>query len=152
MKKTIFALFILIILITSNLFAENSLQFMWDKDGSDEWNTQDTVLQLTFSTLLIIDFWQTYTFLYTDKHQQSYVENGVTYTTTYNETNLFLEENPSKLKLFSYVGFCLVGHFLISYILPNPFRTIWQIAWSCIEIKYIRHNYQLDVRIINKQF
>jgi hypothetical protein len=132
MKKIMMILIILF--VASGCFA-----LPWEHDP---WTTQDTVLQLTFSALAMIDFWQTYTFLYTG----TYKEQG------YYETNPILGNYPSKIRFFSYAGICIIGHLLISYILPQFFRTIWQIAWSCIEIKYIHHNYQINIRIINKQF
>jgi hypothetical protein len=103
----------------------------------DPWTTQDTVLQLTFTISFIIDVWQTYTFLYSEKYQKQ----------NYYETNLILGENPSKVKLFTYNSVCVLSHTIISFLLPQPFRMIWQCIWIAVEIYAIRNNYEIGVRI-----
>jgi hypothetical protein len=152
MKKIIMIFIILLVgLVGSGVFAYTP----------DPWTTQDTILQSAFTGITLIDIWQTYNFLYTSQHTYQYTteqeytniktgnkENRTqTHTGQYYETNFFLGENPSKFKFFTLTSLALLSHLFISYILPYPFRTIWQIAWSCIEIKYVYHNYQMGIRI-----
>lgn len=103
----------------------------------DPWTTQDTILQSFAIGTILFDACQTYTFLYTG----NYRERG------FYETNKILGMYPSKTRFFTYWGSCVLIHSGVSYILPKPFRTIWQGAWSGIELNYIRHNYSLGIRI-----
>jgi hypothetical protein len=99
----------------------------------DPWTTQDTVLQSAFTALTCIDLWQTYTFLYIDK-------DGA-------ETNPFMGEHPSKQRFFIIGGGGIVLHSAISYIIPKPYRAIWQFIFIADEIYFIHHNYQFGVRL-----
>lgn len=118
---------IIILFISYPIFAESN----------DKWITEDTVLQTMFLGTLFIDAWQTYTFLYTG----DYRERG------YYEKNPILGKYPSKKRFFSYWSACAIGHTIISYILPKPYRAFWQFIWIGIESNYIYHNYKLGVRL-----
>jgi hypothetical protein len=123
MKKVIIVIFIL--LLTMPCFA-------WQKDP---WTTSDTVLQLTAVSTIMIDAWQTWTFL----HHPNFPGQS--------ETNPFLGPHPSNKRFFSYWGICVVGHTTISYILPSPIRQFWQFFWIGAELKTIHWNYQVGVRV-----
>ena len=104
--------------------------FAWEHDS---WTTQDTVLQSAFVALTCIDLWQTYTFLYIDKDGK--------------ESNPFMGEHPSKQRFFIIGGGWIVLHSTISYIIPKPYRAIWQFVFIADEIYFIHHNYSCGVRI-----
>jgi hypothetical protein len=122
MKKLLFIL----LLLSAPLYAETSY----------EWTTQDTILQSIVIGTILMDCWQTYTFLYTG----DYRERG------FYETNPILGKYPSKKRYFIYWPSCVLIHTSISYLLPKPYRTIWQSVWIGIEIKYIHLNYSCGVR------
>lgn len=124
MQKIILILFLF---ISYPVFAEYN----------DKWIAEDTILQTAFLGTLTIDTWQTYTFLYTEDHREQgrYEENPI------------LGKYPSKKRFFSYWSACAIGHTLISYYLPKPYRNFWQLIWIGVESNYIYHNYQAGVRI-----
>jgi hypothetical protein len=101
----------------------------------DPWTTQDTVLQLTAVSTIMIDAWQTWTFL----HHPNFPGQS--------ETNPFLGTHPSNKRFFTYWGTCVIGHSIISYILPKPLRGFWQFFWIGAELKTIHWNYQVGVRL-----
>jgi hypothetical protein len=102
-----------------------------------EWTTQDTVFELTSLSLISIDAWQTYTFLYTGNYKQK----------GHHEDNPILGKYPAKQKFFTYWTTCIIGHSIVSYILPKPYRSFWQFFWIGAELKTIHHNYQMGVRL-----
>lgn len=128
MKKIIFIL--LLGLIASGCLTTNS--YAW----FDKWTTEDTILQIGFSSLIVIDTLQTRYFLglpkfYDEKYEYEHTEG-----------NPILGNRPSALKLYSYNSICLVGHLIISYILPKPYRNLWQFCWISIQTEVVHHNYK----------
>jgi len=100
--------------------------------ASSAWTTQDTILQATLMSLIIIDWGQTLSFIQDDR---------------YKETNPILGEYPSRGE----VNICIISSMVITtaiaYALPKRYRTIFQsIAIGC-EIQAVRHNYQAGVKI-----
>ena len=97
------------------------------------WTATDTTLQLTFSTLLIMDWTQT---LHIVRNKDKYYE-----------TNNMLGEYPSKRDVNRYFFTSLVGHAAVSYLLPKPYRTIWQSVYIIIEYDVIQKNRDLGIGI-----
>ncbi len=63
------------------------------------------------------------------------------------ETNIFLGDHPSLGKVNSWFAGTLVAHTAVSYILPKPWRTIWQSVWIGIEGETVRRNYALGISV-----
>lgn len=158
MKKIILVV-VLVMMMGSSGFA-NPLQFMWGQD--DQWLWQDTLIQGIFTSLMLIDWRQTHDVI-TEKetvYQSGDVvdQNGTVIGSwhykyeryKYNEKNPILGEHPSKKKLAFYMSSMIIGHNLIAYILPRPYREIWQAAGIGIEITSIANNYSAGVRITSK--
>lgn len=136
MKKIIISL--IIIFISVQAYA-NPLQFMW-QDESDKWSLQDTILEGTFMSLVLIDVMQTRYFL--DMPPKYITKDGKDYIQTHEENNIFMGEYPSKTKLYLLSSSGIILHLGISYIIPKPYRNIWQSVWIGMRIKNIYHNYQ----------
>lgn len=90
---------------------------------SFEWSNEDTVRQLYFTYVLANDWKQT-----RDISKESWRR----------EQNPILGKKPSLEKVNNYFLGCAVGHFLISYHLPEDYRKIWQLTWIGIQ------SYQID--------
>lgn len=146
MKLLLIVLFIII--ISSSLFAQQTLKYpvssfsqdelnyynKQEKPKPDPWNVQNTILEVGFFTVAIIDFWQTYTFLYIDK-------NG-------SEKFCILGNHPSKTKFFIYTGIWGIMHPTISILIPNSkIRLIWQATTFICHFGTVMNNYQAGVRI-----
>ena len=108
---------------------------------ADEWTKEDTARQITFTLVTCVDWLQT---------------KEIARNPKYREGNPFLGPNPSQKKVDTYIAGAIVGHALISYLLPtkaevfsykiNP-RAIWQYFWIGVEAGASFHNYNAGVRI-----
>jgi len=94
---------------------------------------QDKILEGLFITTLMIDWGQT---LYISEYPDKYWES-----------NPILGENPSRERVNAYFASCIVGHILITRILPPKWRTAWQTIWIGIELKTIHNNWQVGIRV-----
>ena len=63
------------------------------------------------------------------------------------ELNPILGEHPSVGKIDTIVGLSLMGHILISGLLPKPYRATFQYVTIGIESGTVIHNYNAGVRI-----
>lgn len=93
---------------------------------ADEWTSTDTAFQLTMTTLQIVDWGQTRYFL-----DRPYIGD---------ESNPLLGSNPSRLKLNLMVGGAIVGHAVVSYLLPQPWRRVWQMVGIIAEAGAVGNN------------
>lgn len=96
------------------------------------WTKQDTQLQLAYTALHVIDWGQT---RYIATHEEYY------------EVNAFLGKDPSIQSVDIYFASTLVGHTLVSYLLPPDWRKIWQIVWIGAKFKTVADNYSLGISI-----
>jgi len=99
---------------------------------SDEWTLQDTILQVSIIGLIAVDWMQTLTFI---------EEDG------YYETNPILGKYPSRGEVNVYCAASILITTGIAYILPKPYRTIYQSIAIGVEMEAVKHNYQIGVRI-----
>jgi hypothetical protein len=97
----------------------------------DPWTTQDTILQLSFTTVATIDWLQT----------KSFTREGA------EETNPILGRYPSQHRINILTGAGILIHAGVSYVLPIKYRTIWQSFFLGVECMAISHNYLVGVRI-----
>lgn len=94
---------------------------------ADKWTNTDTALQLTYTAVHIADWAQT---------RQIALHPDIWY-----EKNLILGTNPHSDKVDAYFALTLLGHTAIAYMLPDPYRNLWQGAWIGIESGVIYGNY-----------
>jgi len=99
---------------------------------ADEWTKTDTGLQLLYTGLHVIDWGQT-------AHE---AKEGWHFR---HETNLILGGGPKESTVHIYMASTLVGHAVISYILPKPWRQIWQGAGIGIEAWCVGNNYRIGM-------
>ncbi len=101
----------------------------------EAWTTADTVLQGAFVAAVAVDYLQTRSFLLHDNPAESW------------EQNPLLGRHPSMTKLTLFCAGGIVAHTAIAYVLPHPWRTLWQLAWIAVEGATIYGNVQTGVRI-----
>lgn len=137
MKK----LLLIFCLIASNAFA------------FDEWSKTDIALQSVYTVLHVIDWGQT-RYLTTQRNISVIKTNGntcyygpCTYSTQVSkiETNFILGKFPSKTEVDLYFASTLVLHTAISYILPKPYRTLWQAGTIGLEAYVINNNFNVGI-------
>ncbi len=102
------------------------------------WTAADTALQATFLLVTAVDWAQT---------RSAHVGyEGPDYP--YEETNPFLGKHPSALRIDSMIAASMVGHTLVAYLLPKPYRTLWQLGWITVEsATVVKNHYSAGVRI-----
>lgn len=98
---------------------------------ASDWTKADTQRQLVYTALHIIDWGQT---RYIVQHDEYY------------ETNIFLGKYPSMQEVDAYFAPTLLGHTLVSYLLPPNWRKIWQYVWIGARVKTVVDNYSIGVR------
>ena len=94
------------------------------------WDKEDTVLQATVVSLLLMDMTQT---LYVSGHDE------------YCELNPLLGERPSRDKVYGYFLGGIVAHTVISYLLPKEYRKWWQGAFILVESGMVLRNSSLGI-------
>lgn len=121
--------------------------FAEDAD-KNKWTALDTSLQIATSTLIAIDWMQTYSANVRPRRGESFKESGFART--------FIGEHPTAGKINSYFIVCSIAHPVISYLLPKtmnvygtnvPVRNIWQGIWFGIEANQVATNYSVGIRI-----
>jgi len=134
MKKLIIIL--LMILMPTKIFA-------W----FDKWTTGDTILQSVFIGTMLIDWGQTNWITDNPVIVEYYGEaNSLKRTTLHEESNPILGKHPSKKKIAIYFSSCIISHTAISYVLPKPYRNIFQISGIAFEIYITSENYNANVK------
>ena len=96
-----------------------------------DWTTADTLRQGAFTGLAIADWAQT---RYISKHPEFY------------ETNQILGSHPSTGKVDTYFAASIVGHAVISYMLPPAWRQGWQYVWIGVEAQKVVHNHSIGIK------
>ncbi|KKN04246.1 hypothetical protein LCGC14_1099370 [marine sediment metagenome] len=109
---------------------------------AEAWSRADTIFQLAYTTLHVVDWGQT---RYVTKNYNRF-----------HETNIVLGESPSIGQVNTYFLTTLIGHGIVSYFLPdkvvvfdlkfNP-RRIWQTVSIGIEIKHVVNNFSVGVKM-----
>jgi len=111
--------------------------------AGDDWTTGDTVRQGALTTLLIVDWTQT---RYIAKHPRDPTRQDGTYQWRAEGNNL-LGAYPSVGRVNSYFAASIVGHAVISYMLPRPWREGWQYIWIGIEIDATSRNQRMGIKL-----
>lgn len=106
------------------------------------WDTTDTLFQVTYTAIHVIDWGQT---VYTARNPRKYEEE-----------NNILGGHPTVGKVNSYFIITGIGHAVVSWALPKkiniagfnvPIRNIWQATWICIEAGQVQNNYRIGVKV-----
>jgi len=95
------------------------------------WSNADSIREITYVGFHITDWMQT----------KQGISDGM------KELNPILGEHPSMSKIDTIVGLSLIGHILISGLLPKPYRETFQYITIGIESGAVLHNYNAGVRI-----
>ncbi len=125
MKKLIFIVFIVAAI---SFLVGTTTAFAFD-----EWTKKDTIYQLTYATLHIVDWGQT---RYIAKNPDRF-----------HEKNLVLGKHPSAAEVDVYFAATLVAHTGIAYILPTEYRRIWQCVWIGVEGGCVARNFRLGIKL-----
>lgn len=106
-----------------------------------DWTRTDTGLQLAYSAVLIADWSQTLRIARSIKNIRENPTGGVLY---YYERNSMTQRSigkyPAKRNVNVHFATSLLGHAAISYLLPKPYRTIWQSAYIFYEYDIVKKN------------
>jgi hypothetical protein len=95
--------------------------------AAQSWSTKDTTLELTFDATLLVDLLQTSAIAsYPDRH----------------ELNPVLGPRPSHVAINAYFVAGALAHFGIALLLPDSWRTLWQVVWIGMELGWIAWNVQ----------
>lgn len=103
------------------------------------WSTMDKGLQAAFTLAALTDVAQT----------MSSAANGwkLPDGSPAREDNPILGRNPSPGKLALLGGGAIAGHALVSHLLPDPYRTMWQIGGLGAEALMVGNNHRLGARV-----
>lgn len=116
---------ILILLLGSSVHAH-------DYQFADEWDAQDTILEVVHTGLWLIDWHQTAEI---SRHPERWHEH-----------NPILGHHPSARATDNYFILGVIMHPLTSVILPPPYRTWWQGFTIGLEAGCIGINYSIGIR------
>lgn len=116
----------------------------------DDWSKTDYALQGVYTVLHVIDWGQTVRIANSQLQYTSKTYNGEVYhpSSYYNtsEQNTILGKRPSAGKVNTYFASTLILHAAVSYVLPKPYRTIWQGSTIGLEAYCVGHNYYTGVK------
>jgi len=101
--------------------------------ADSKWTANDTALQLTYTTLHVMDWTQT---LHIARNPEKYYE-----------TNSHLGRHPSEGRVNSYFAGGLVLNTAVAYVLPKPWRTMWQVGFIVDRYAYVQHNRRIGIGI-----
>jgi hypothetical protein len=114
------------------LMAATSARADWTRG----WDTTDTVLQLAFTATTAVDWLQTVHF--TQRKIGGY---------QHEETNPVLGRYPSRAWVNTAIPLSIVGHALVSWLLPKPYRAMWQASWIGVEAYAVGRNFGAGVSV-----
>lgn len=114
-------------------------------EDKNAWTATDTALQATYTVLHVMDWSQT---LHIARNHVHCYPNGTGIACALDyEDNSLLGEHPSIGLVNSYFASTLVLHTAVSYILPKPYRTIWQAITIGIEYGTVQHNRRTGIGV-----
>ena len=99
----------------------------------DEWSKQDIALQALYTGLHVTDWGQS---RYITKHPDKYYEK-----------NWVLGKYPSKDTVDIYFASTLVGHTLVTHMLPKDYRILWQFMTILVELSVVPSNFNMGVKV-----
>lgn len=96
------------------------------------WTKKKVARELCFLSLLSTDLKQT---IYVANNPRSYIED-----------NKILKQHPSRRKVCIYFIISAIAHATISYILPENYSKVWQVAWIGIQSNVIEYNNSIGLK------
>jgi len=96
-----------------------------------DWSTGDTVREVIAEGLIATDFAQTRTIAANPQQ--------------WSELNPLLGSHPSVGKVNLLAVGVLIAHPVISYLLPRPYREVFQYVTIGVEATAVSHNYQIGI-------
>ncbi len=104
--------------------------------GADRytWTKQDTFVQGAFLALVFVDWQQT----------REFTSDRCKYPTKY-ETNPLMHNHPTAREVNIVVFGSVVVHTAVAYLLPRPYRTIWQSFWIGVEAEAVYSNFSAGI-------
>lgn len=112
------------------------------EENRRKWARTDTVAEVVSLLPYVIDWGQT---LHIANHEREYFADGS--WENCEETNPILGRKPSRGRVNIYFATSIAGHFLISRLLPNPYRRIWQAVTFGYEVGMVVKNDAIGIRI-----
>lgn len=132
MKILIIIIFLILVFSTSILAYE-----------PDKWTWEDTALQSIYSGILVADWAQTLHIARDIKTRHNINSGRTPYYES--ESERFIGKYPSKNDVNFYFTTMLIGHAAVSYLLPKPYRTIWQSVYIVYEHDIVQGNRDLGL-------
>lgn len=105
-------------------------------DWPEKWTPTDTAFQLAFVGALTLDLWQTV-----------YIGSPERCPTILYEMNPLLGRCPKPSRTAVYGVTAAAGAFAVAWLLPQPYRRIWQSVWIATEVGMVTRNFSLGVRL-----
>lgn len=102
-------------------------------DDKRKWTHTDTVLQIAYYTLHAADWLQT---RYIAKHPDRYYE-----------CNPIIGKHPGVGKVNTYFAVSAGINTVIPYLLPRPYRTIWQGGIIAVEVGCVASNARVGIKL-----
>lgn len=100
---------------------------------ADEWTKTNTALQLTWTAMHVLDWSQT----------RAIAKNPDRY---WEKVNPILGTHPSVSKVDTYFAATTVGSLLVAYVLPHPWREVFQGASIGVSAYCISINFKIHLR------
>ena len=125
MKKTILILIIILAIPASS--------YAWERAPENRWTMENTLWEGFNVIVQTIDWGQSY--------------NIVNNPDRYYETNKLLGPHPSKKEVDKFFITSIVGHAVISYVLPKDYRQAWQLITLGMHIENAGKNYAIGLRV-----
>ena len=113
------------------------------------WTGTDTALQAVFIVTVAMDWSQTLEISRTCDRPRFYArETHITERPrVYEEGNPFLGHCPSEGRINAWMPAGIIAHTAIAYLLPRPYRTIWQSFWIGAETATVQNNRRIGLGI-----
>lgn len=98
----------------------------------DPWTKTDTAMQVTVSSIIVIDWLQT----------RSSVKTG-----GFHELNPVLGAHPDIPRVNAIIGSSLAATWIVAPLLPKPYRRIFQATILIAEMIAVGNNHRVGIRI-----
>lgn len=102
-------------------------------EGQPSWTTTDTMLEGTWIVLHVLDWKQTLV-IARNPHK-------------FHELNPIIGKHPSIGKVNSYMLLSALVHPIISYHLPQPYRSYWQYLTISATGGLVIHNFNIGIKV-----
>ncbi len=124
--------------LTENIMSDLDTGRMFSNRKSitkQKWTTTDSVLETV-----------TYIVMYMDYRQTIEIAKNNSPGRHYSEKNPFLPHHPNVGQVNSVFILSALAHPAISYVLPQPYRSIWQYTYITVEGYCVYANYRIGLR------